>query len=83
MIHQYQIALVYWAILGFLKNEAVEIPATCYSIFQVALSDQFPEGIRMNAEKILETFGKRINVEDILQFVTVTFPEIKELTSQN
>merc|ERR1719483_1215945 len=58
------------AILGFLKNEAVEIPATCYSIFQVALSDRFPEGIRMNAEKILETFGQRINVENILQFVT-------------
>ena len=75
----YQIFLLSWAILGFLKNEAIEIPDTCYSIFQIALSEQVSENIRMNAKTILEFFGQRINVDNMLQFATVTFPEIPEI----
>ena len=69
-----------WAILGFLKNEAIEIPGTCYSIFQIVLSERVSEDIRTNAEAILETFGQRINVDNILKFATVIYPQIQDIT---
>ena len=33
----------------------------------------------MNAKTILEFFGQQINVDNMLQFATVTFPEIPEI----
>ena len=58
---------------GFIQNEAVEVPGSCMTLFEIATDKQFPMGIRKKVLEIVGMFGKRAGVDDLAEMLSVPF----------
>jgi len=63
------------AIFGFIRAEAVEVPGTCVSLFEIVTDERFADDTRMKAREIISMFGKRAGVDNL--------PEILSLEKDN
>ena len=60
-----------WAICGFIQDESIELPGTCFSLYEVATDNRFPEEIHTAAKELINMFGQRSNIADLLTFLSV------------
>ena len=61
---------------GFIQNEGVEMPGSCFTLFEIATDERFPMDMRKKVLDIIKMFGKRAGVEDLAEMLSVHFTTI-------
>ena len=57
--------------IGFIQTEAVEVPGSCMTLFEIATDKRFPMDMRKKVLEIIRIFGKRAGVDDLPKILSV------------
>ena len=60
-------------IVCFMQSEALEIPGTCSSLFEIAADTRFPTDMRRKVHEIITMFGNRVGIDDLRHTLTVNY----------